>query len=244
MPSAHIEEALVLLDSSLRIIAYDRGAVSILGCASESSRRVAISLPGDILNRIQNCKLRDLPSLKIHLTRDQHRFIGRAYLMEWAAWVLSPTIIAVHFVKALELNDTIQKCVVRYHLTTREQEVLSGLSLGLSTNKIANRMEISPNTVKVYLHNIMAKMGACSRTEIVTMMLQEERMFLADRAGVAQSWGSSRERQTDPASGCVRESLGGDRDAHFMPASPASIRPVRTERRQATPANAQACQAV
>lgn len=54
-----------------------------------------------------------------------------------------------------------------YSLTTREIQTLRFLLGGLTTKEIASRMNISANTIKVYLRQIMLKMGVTTRSGII-----------------------------------------------------------------------------
>lgn len=54
-------------------------------------------------------------------------------------------------------------------LTMREQEVLQFLATGLANKQIAGKMGISIHTVKFHTAAILAKLGAASRTEAVTI---------------------------------------------------------------------------
>ena len=57
-------------------------------------------------------------------------------------------------------------------LTEREREVLGMLAGGLSNRRIADRLSISENTVKAHVAAILAKLGATTRTEAVTVGLR------------------------------------------------------------------------
>jgi DNA-binding NarL/FixJ family response regulator len=54
-------------------------------------------------------------------------------------------------------------------LTAREREVLQLMAEGIQNRAIAARLSISPHTVKFHVASILAKLGAASRTEAVTL---------------------------------------------------------------------------
>jgi DNA-binding NarL/FixJ family response regulator len=54
-------------------------------------------------------------------------------------------------------------------LTDRELHILNLVADGLSNPQIARRLAISRNTVKFHISSIIAKLGATSRTEAVTI---------------------------------------------------------------------------
>jgi two-component system, NarL family, response regulator LiaR len=58
-------------------------------------------------------------------------------------------------------------------LTDREYEVLTLLAQGLNNNTIADKLSISPYTVKNHVSNILGKLGASTRTQAISFAMQE-----------------------------------------------------------------------
>ena len=59
-----------------------------------------------------------------------------------------------------------------FDLTEREREVLTLMVDGLSNSQMAERLVISLSTVKFHVSSILSKLGASSRTEAVSIALQ------------------------------------------------------------------------
>jgi DNA-binding NarL/FixJ family response regulator len=52
-------------------------------------------------------------------------------------------------------------------LTNREEQIVSHLRSGKSNKQIAYELDLSLGTVKVHLHNIMKKLGAHNRIQVL-----------------------------------------------------------------------------
>ncbi len=68
-------------------------------------------------------------------------------------------------------------------LTTRESEILALLSEGLSNKEIADRVDISYDTVRAHLRHIYEKLHVRCRTEAVKMYLKSSNLSLAGISG-------------------------------------------------------------
>lgn len=80
--------------------------------------------------------------------------------------------VAVLFERNRKANLDFSYLSGRFRLTQREVETVDHLAQGANTREIADRMKISPNTVKAFLRSIMMKMGTDSRAGIIAKILQ------------------------------------------------------------------------
>ena len=59
-----------------------------------------------------------------------------------------------------------------HDLTEREREILALLVKGQTNKEIAQELALSPGTVRIYVSNILSKLGAANRTEAAALALQ------------------------------------------------------------------------
>jgi DNA-binding CsgD family transcriptional regulator len=108
----------------------------------------------------------------------------------------------------------------RVELSEREREILVLVATGLSNKEIAQRLVISPNTVKVHLRNIFAKIDVSSRTEAALFAIRE---------GLVQGMGET----TAAVAGSA--SLGPNGDAPPLPTLPTLLAPAPARPRRWLP---------
>jgi len=99
---------------------------------------------------------------------------GRKYTVESSGRSRKGTqrwlILVVEPVMELSVDD--RSAFERFSLTEREFEVARRVVQGLSNERIARDMGISPETVKTHVHNIFEKSGTHGRTEFVAAVLR------------------------------------------------------------------------
>lgn len=100
----------------------------------------------------------------------RRRYYCRAFIVDSSRKDPSRLSIAVLLERGPTLTS-LSQVSLRFNLTPREEEALEHLLHGLTSKEIADRMSISPNTVKAFLRLIMTKMGVSSRSAIVLKTL-------------------------------------------------------------------------
>jgi DNA-binding CsgD family transcriptional regulator len=70
-------------------------------------------------------------------------------------------------------SDVATIVVQAYELTAREQQLTQLISYGLATGEIANRLGLSPHTIRDYVKQVFEKVGVTSRGELVAKLFAE-----------------------------------------------------------------------
>ena len=170
---------MVLMDLSFKPLAADRGAASILTDATQAGTgsEAPVQIPEEILEFMRTREPADLSSGEAHFRTGKHEYVCRAYLAEPQNGVLTQPVVVLHFQRGgTSASDAIHKVASEYRLTDREQEALRGISLGLTSKELAERMSISPNTVRAFLRLIMIKMDVTTRAGVVAKILDYTRV--------------------------------------------------------------------
>ena len=61
------------------------------------------------------------------------------------------------------------------HITSREQEIIEGVCQGLSNKEIAQRLSVSPHTVKADLNRIFKKFNVTNRSKLMLLAMHRPR---------------------------------------------------------------------
>ena len=190
VPSREIEESLtrkkvppsssaagfLLMDSLLNPISYNAEAIQILGYPDKMAklRRAEVFLAG----RIQSTLLSGPPLGSVPFVTEfrsgRRHYFCRAFLVDAHANDPAHPSIAVLLERGPSGLIPLSQVSQQFNLTQREGETLGYLVHGLSSKEIANRMSVSPNTVKAFLRVIMIKTGVSSRSAIVGKIMMAQ----------------------------------------------------------------------
>ena len=163
----------LLLDGSLRPIVFNAEALRVLSYPDPPAnvRRPDVFLAG----KIRESLLSPQPSSESRLVNEfrsgRRRYLCRAFAVDSDANGSSRASIAVLLERAPVSVIPLSPVSEQFNLTRRECHALEHLLQGLSNKEIANRMSVSPNTVKAFLRLIMLKMDVSSRAAIVAKLM-------------------------------------------------------------------------
>jgi DNA-binding CsgD family transcriptional regulator len=166
--SVSSQPGFLLLDNSLDAIASNQEAIKILTYpnAPERIKRLDILLADKIRTGLVNRH----PSNGFDFVREfksgKRRYFCRSFQVETNNKTM-PLLTALLLERSCSGTTAVAQLGQEFELTQREKETVELLVQGLTSKEIANRMNISPNTVKAFLRIVMVKMGVSTRSGIL-----------------------------------------------------------------------------
>ncbi|MFD3619540.1 AAA family ATPase [Streptomyces sp. NPDC058676] len=128
---------------------------------------------GDVYERAR-CQLRLAEALLAADRREEAAVQARAARETALRFKATPLLDQLNsLIRRGRLSDTPSAVDRAAILTAREQDVLRLLALGRSNRQIGEELFISGKTASVHVSNILAKLGAASRTEAVAVAYRE-----------------------------------------------------------------------
>ena len=165
---------LILLDSSLKPIYSNSEALGVFSYPNEPEKGKALS--GKLAKVIraiveQQPPSVNLPASTVFMSGRRH-YVCRSFVLEPDSNDDSRPTIAI----TVERDRwALRDLAVRFQLTDREREAVENLANGLTSKEIAQRMKISPNTVKTFLRLVMIKMGVTTRSGVIGKIIEAGR---------------------------------------------------------------------
>jgi len=167
----------LLVDCSLSPISFNGEAIQILGYPDniESLAGSQSLLTKEIRSRLKTERSSDDSLFVTQFQSGRRRYFCRAFQIDTHTGGPDRPGIAVLFERGPSALVLLSQVGKQFNLTQREQEVLEYLLQGMKSKEIANRMNLSPNTVRAFLRLIMIKTGVSSRSAIVGKIVMTQR---------------------------------------------------------------------
>ena len=82
-------------------------------------------------------------------------------------------MLPTHIMQKLARGELLQDVLGK--LSNREREIVDLVAQGLPNKTISTRLNLSENTVRNHLSNIMQKLGMKNRVQVATLALKNEK---------------------------------------------------------------------
>jgi DNA-binding CsgD family transcriptional regulator len=171
-------QGILLTDLSLRVAALDAGAAAILAEHNGIDRRDAAMavLPDEVVRKLRSQPASELHDRSISFRIAKGNYVCRVSVLHpYESRLGTQTMLALHLYRDTDVREEIDRFAAEYDLTDRERQTLLGIANGLTSKEIAERLNISPNTVKSFLRLMMVKIGVARRGEIISKVLDHQR---------------------------------------------------------------------
>jgi DNA-binding CsgD family transcriptional regulator len=166
----------LLLDSSLSPVSFNGEAVQILSYPENVENLTSSELLTEkIRSRLTTQRSPGESVFVKEFQSGRRHYFCRALLIDSHSKEPCQPSIAVLLERGPSGIVPLSQVCQQFNLTQREQEVLECLLQGMRSKEIANRMNISPNTVRAFLRLIMIKTGVSSRSAIVGKIMMTQR---------------------------------------------------------------------
>ncbi len=166
----------MLTDFLLNPISFNAEAIQILSYPEKLADLARSEL--FLAEKIRSILISPRPSGESRFVAEfrsgRRRYFCRAFVVDSGAKEPFRPSIAMLLERGLSGLVPLSRVCQQFKLTQREREVLEFLLQGMSSKVIANRMNLSPNTVKAFLRLIMIKTDSSSRSAIVGKILMTQ----------------------------------------------------------------------
>ncbi len=165
----------VVLENGLNVVASNAEALQILTFPGRPDDICDPNawLSGRVLSRLVDRRASNPPSIVREFKSGQRTYLCSSFPISFRGSIREPNPPALALLLERKSNGGFSMAAIsaRFALTPREEETVKLLLQGLTSKEIAQRMQISPNTVKAFLRLVMVKMGVSTRSGIIGKLL-------------------------------------------------------------------------
>ncbi|PYT78855.1 MAG: hypothetical protein DMG40_18820 [Acidobacteria bacterium] len=167
---------LLLTDSSLCPVSFNAEAIAILSYPDKlaNSTHAQVLVAAKIRSTLVNQQVHSESHFVNEFRSGRRRYFCRAFFVDSGTQDPSHPSIAILLERGPSGLVAMSQVSRQFKLTQREREVLEYALQGLTSKAIANRMNISRNTVRAFLRMIMVKTGVSSRSAMVGKIMMTQ----------------------------------------------------------------------
>jgi len=165
------DRGLLVLDASLKPIWANAEAVRILTYPDRTRAVLTAALANKFRSRLLHRPApnpRSLAHISRSVTSGRRRYFCRVFVLDTFGTERAHGVLLE---RSTSWSAWMSKIATEFRLTPRERQAFALLGQGLTSREMADRMRISPNTVKAFMRVIMIKMGVSSRSSILGKVL-------------------------------------------------------------------------
>jgi DNA-binding CsgD family transcriptional regulator len=175
VPATVSAPGFLLLDGSLHPLAYNTEATYILCFPTkpEQIKQMHVFLADKVRSSLLNRSNGEAQFVRDYKS-GRRMYLCRAFRLDACERGTVGASVALLLERHYASEDTLKHLSAQFDLTERELETVGLLMEGLTSKEIANRMQISPNTVKAFLRLVMLKMSVSTRSGIVGKIVESK----------------------------------------------------------------------
>jgi DNA-binding CsgD family transcriptional regulator len=165
---------LLLMDSLLNPISCNDETIRIFSYPDtpEHIRRLDVFLTDTIRARLLNTQSPRRSRFVTEFVSGKRHYRCRVFHLDWHLKGCSQSTLELLLERGFSGLFFLPRIAQLFNFSERERQAVELLLQGLSNKEIANRMNISPNTVNTFFRLIMIKMGVSSRSGILAKMIK------------------------------------------------------------------------
>ena len=169
MAIAPSKSGFLLLDMSLNLIASNPEAVRILSYPSNPDRikNLKLFVSERLRSGLHDYLSTDYSNDARQYESGRRKYNCRKFQVNYEMKPSSQPAVVLLLERNASNDLGLEEICRQFNLTPRERATVELLVHGLTTKEIADRLSISPNTVKAFVRLVMVKMGVSTRTGVV-----------------------------------------------------------------------------
>ncbi len=175
MNAATARPGVVVLKNGLNVVAFNAEALHILTYpdSADDIHDLNAWLSSSVVARLADRRAPNRLSIVPEFKSGKRTYLCNSFPINFSRGTRETNHSAFALLLERKANGGISIATIsaRFSLTPREGETVKLLLQGLTSKEIAERMEISPNTVKAFLRLVMVKMGVSTRSGIIGKLL-------------------------------------------------------------------------